>query len=88
MQANHVILGVHISDRVKKVPDVQKVLTQFGCNIRTRIGLHHVDDQSCSPRGLILLELYGDEKVFGELSCTLSAIEGVEVQKMVFEHPE
>ena len=88
MQPNHVILGVHIDDRIKEVPDVQKILTKYGCQIKTRIGLHHVDEKFCSPRGLILLELYGDEKILGEMTDTLSKLDGVEVQKMVFKHPE
>ena len=85
---NHLIFGIHITDRVHKAPDVQKVLTQYGCNIKSRIGLHHVDNNVCSPRGLILLEMYGDEAICYELAEKLSAMEGVEVQKMVFEHPE
>lgn len=86
MEPNHLIFGIHIGNRVTKAPDVQKVLTEFGCYIKTRIGLHHVDDQVCSPRGLILLEMFGDEKQCRELARRLSAMEGVEVQQMVFEH--
>jgi hypothetical protein len=87
MPARHIILGVHINDRVREVPDVQQILTQYGCQIKTRIGLHHVDEKLCSPRGLILLEMYGDEGPCDELANELAAIEGVEVQKMVFDHP-
>ena len=87
MPAKHIIFGVHINDRVREVPDVQKILTQYGCQIRTRIGLHHVDEKLCSPRGLILLEMYGDEDTCDELARKLAAIEGVEVQRMVFDHP-
>lgn len=87
MSEKHVILGVHINDRVREIPDVQKVLTQYGGQIKTRLGLHHVDEQYCSPRGLILLEMSGDERLFDELEHRLRAIDGVEVQKMVFDHP-
>ncbi|MGA2616018.1 MAG: hypothetical protein ABSF26_00330 [Thermoguttaceae bacterium] len=88
MQPNHVIFGVHVNDRVREVPDVQKLLTEYGCHIKTRVGLHHVDERSCSPRGLILLEMFGDEGVCHELFARLAKIEGVEVQKMVFEHAD
>ncbi len=88
MQAKHIIFGVHIDDRVHEVPDVQRLFTEYGCNIRTRIGLHHVDQNYCSPRGLILLEMYGDEATCYEMADKLSKLNGVEVQKMVFEHPE
>lgn len=87
VREKHIILGVHVTDRVKEAPDVQKLLTAYGCNIKTRVGLHHVDDNACSPRGLILLELFGDEAVCRELTDKLGALEGVEVQTMVFDHP-
>ena len=87
MQPKHVILGIHINDRVREVQFVQQAFTEFGCYIKTRIGLHHVDQQSCSPRGLIILEMYGEESKFHELADRLSKIDGVEVQQMVFEHP-
>lgn len=87
MPEEHIIFGIHINDRVREVPDVQKVLTQYGCQIKTRIGLHNVDENLCSPRGLILLEMCGDEALCDELARTLEAIDGVEVQKMVFDHP-
>jgi hypothetical protein len=88
MQAKHVILGVHINDRVREVQPVQQAFTEYGCYIRTRLGLHRVDEQFCSPRGLILLEMYGDESKSHELADRLAKIEGVEVQKMVFDHPD
>ena len=61
MQPKHVILGIHINDRIREVQFVQQAFTEYGCYIKTRIGLHHVDEQVCSPRGLILLEMFGDE---------------------------
>lgn len=82
----HIVVGVHITDRTRHVPEVQKVFTEYGCFIRTRLGLHEVDAQSCSPNGLILLELLDDEPVMHRLREQLEAIEGVEVQTMVFDH--
>jgi hypothetical protein len=86
MEQPHLIFGVHVTDRANQVPDVQKLLTQYGCNIRTRLGLHRVDERVCSPRGLILLEMFGDPAVCEELKTKLSKLEGVEVQEMLFEH--
>ena len=88
MQAKHVILGIHINDRIREVQFVQQAFTEYGCYIKTRIGLHHVDEQVCSPRGLIILEMYGDESKSQELAAKLGKIEGVEVQQMVFGHPD
>ena len=82
----HIILGVHITDRVQHVPPVQELFTEYGCSIKTRLGLHTVSDRFCSPNGLVLLEMAGPEGPIGELVEKLEAIEGVDVQKMVFEH--
>jgi len=84
--ARHIVIGIHISDRVHHVPGVQNLLTEYGCSIKTRIGLHTVNDNYCSPNGLILLEMAGDEKPTFELIEKLKAIDGVDVQTMVFEH--
>ncbi|MEI6435866.1 MAG: hypothetical protein WCP32_13550 [Bacteroidota bacterium] len=78
------ILGIHLTDRVKKVTDVQAVLTKFGCSIKTRLGLHDVVDDSCSPGGIILLELTGNREEFLKLENELLKIDGLDVKKMVF----
>lgn len=83
--SKRIILGVNISARTQAVPNVQAVLTQFGCNIRTRLGLHEATDGSCAPGGLLILDTYGDEATVGKLASALEAIEGVEVRKMEFE---
>jgi hypothetical protein len=83
---NHFIIGVHITDRVKNVPSVQTVLTNFGCFIKTRLGLHEISDSSCSPSGLLIVELLGDSGKSDEFINALQAIEGVDVQKMIFTH--
>ena len=86
MKEKHIILGVHITDRIKHVSQVQKLLTDYGCNIKTRLGLHEVSTKFCSPNGLLILEMFGDEKKCSELADQLNALEGVEVKSIVFEH--
>lgn len=83
----HIVMGVHITERVKHATDVQRVLTEFGCQIRTRLGLHEADEKRCSSNGLILLELMDDDAKVVELKQALAAIDGVEVQTMTFDHP-
>ena len=82
----HIVLGVHITDRVHHAHAVQDLLTQYGCSIKTRVGLHEVSYQFCSPNGLLLLELAGDEKPIFEMIDKLNAVEGVDVQQMIFDH--
>jgi hypothetical protein len=76
------ILGVHVAQRTKHTAKVQKILTDFGCSIRTRIGLHEASAEVCSPNGLILLEVVNRA---GELAAALAQVPGVAVKKMVFE---
>ena len=86
MTADHVILGVHITDRVHRAAEVQKVFTEHGCNIKTRLGLHEVTDQTCSTGGIVLLELVGEPATLAAMKAKLEAIPGVDVQQMVFAH--
>ncbi|HOD50759.1 MAG TPA: hypothetical protein PLJ71_09325 [Candidatus Hydrogenedentes bacterium] len=82
----HIIYGVHVTNRVAKAPDIQRLFSEYGCNIKTRIGLHDVSKDYCSPGGVIVLEMFGDAKVCEELRKKLAAIEGIEVQQMIFGH--
>jgi len=86
MEERHLIYGVHVTNRANQAGKVQELLSQYGCNIKTRIGLHHVGNDACSPRGLIILEMYGDDAICRELAEKLTALQGVEVKEMVFEH--
>jgi hypothetical protein len=86
-QSKHVILGVHITNRVRRAGEVQQVFTEYGCMIRTRLGLHEAAPQSCSPNGLILLECVAEAAECRKLVARLRKIKGVDVQTMVFDHP-
>lgn len=79
------IMGIKIQDRVETVQEVQKLLTEHGCEISTRIGLHMASENACSPNGLILLEFIdnADESI-KKLEEELDKLGHVEVQKMVF----
>jgi len=81
----HVIFGVHVTNRGMNARRVQDLFSEYGCNIRTRLGLHDVDKDRCSVNGVIVLEMFGDDaEVFG-LKEKLLAVDGVEVQQMVFD---
>lgn len=83
--SKRIVLGVLISNRTKCSTDFQQIISEYGCSIKTRIGLHPVSDNACSPNGLVLLEMYGDEAPIFELESKLKAIDCFNVQKMVFE---
>lgn len=75
------IMGVLVNHRSQKAPKVQEVLTQSGCIIKTRLGLHEAGDV-CSEEGLILLQLSGSTEAIAALEKDLNAIEGVSAKMM------
>lgn len=77
------ILGIRLDNRANTAMEFQKILTAYGCIIKTRLGLHDVSENKCAPNGLIVLEvLDGDEAMLFEQE--LLKIEGLELQKMKF----
>ena len=85
-KAKHIIVGIHVTDRVKRIKTVQDILTCFGCYIKTRLGLHETSPDFCSPNGLLILELLDDDVKHADLVNQLKVVEGIEVKEMVFEH--
>jgi hypothetical protein len=82
---SHVVLAVHITDRLKKVPPVQKILSQFGNVIRTRLGLHEVSPEYSSPGGMLILDIISEAKA-RQLQKMLDKIKGIETKLIVFKH--
>ena len=78
------ILGIRINDRIKEAGNVQRVLTQYGCSIKTRLGLHEVTDNHCSTNGLIIIELTGPQADQDKLKKELANIQGIMIKTMDF----
>jgi hypothetical protein len=76
------ILSILVERNQAVVLSVQKILTSYGCNIRTRLGVNEVFFGE--PAGLIILELKGDEKQRILLEKDLKALDHVHVRTMVF----
>lgn len=71
------IMAIKIEPRIKNAPEVQEVLTKYGCIIQTRIGLHEASQSSCSNSGLILLNLIENKnEEITKLQEELNNIEG------------
>ncbi|OFY16538.1 MAG: hypothetical protein A2X11_12565 [Bacteroidetes bacterium GWE2_42_24] len=79
------ILGIRVADRTKEAETVQKLLTTYGCSVRTRLGLHVQNDLTDSSEGLIILELTGDTTEMDKLENALASTIGVDVSHMEFE---
>ena len=78
-----VILGIKLANRLDAAIEFQKVITDFGCAIQTRIGLHETNERHCSSSGIILLEVI-DHKIIQNLEQELLKIDNIEIQRMVF----
>ena len=85
-QEKHNIIAIHIHDRLDYAPKVQTVLTKYGAYIKTRIGLHDVDEDFSANTGILLLEMIGDERHFPEMTTELNDIPGIETKQIIFEH--
>lgn len=78
------VLGVLVANRSEASIKVQQILTRYGCSIKSRLGLHELENENCLDCGLIILELMGDHDECMRLENELWAVEGTRVQKMVF----
>lgn len=74
------ILLILIGKRKQAAVQVQKVLTGWGCMIKTRLGIHDGVLENCSDEGLLILELVGDRKKMEELARKVSLIKDVASQ--------
>lgn len=74
------IIGVKLENRKESAAEFQALITEFGCGIKTRIGLHDTYEYHCANTGIVLLEVIDDsaEKLFEELAKRW------ECKKMVF----
>jgi hypothetical protein len=71
------VLLVLIGSRKDSAVNVQKVLTGWGCLIKTRLGIHDGILDNCSDQGLLILELVGDESQKQEMARKIALIKGV-----------
>lgn len=84
MESKKIIFGICIKERLKDAASIQSLLTKYGCNIKTRLGLHDVDENFCSGSGIIILELIGNFDDINNFEKEAQAIAGIEIQKMIF----
>ncbi len=80
-----IILGIKILNRDANTIEVQKILTEEGCNIKTRLGLHDVDENSCSPAGVIILQIFGEVEAAECIKNKLDILTGVSSKIMVLD---
>jgi predicted mannosyl-3-phosphoglycerate phosphatase (HAD superfamily) len=78
------ILGILIQDRIKEAGKTQKLLSENGHLIRSRLGFHEVSENVCSRVGMIIIQLTGSVDEWNKLEAQLNEIGGIEVKHMKF----
>ncbi|MDI3517092.1 MAG: hypothetical protein PWP37_882 [Thermotogota bacterium] len=76
------VMAILVDNRKNAAVQVQKILTEWGCLIKTRLGLHDGTLDNCSDSGLIILELVGDAEKHAQLCERLNALPGVVAKYM------
>ena len=74
-----------VSSRKESAETVQKILSGWGCFIKTRLGLHDDVLENCSESGLIFLELKGETEKLDEMERKLNLLKGVDAKQVVLK---
>lgn len=74
------VLLILIGKRNESAVNVQKILTAWGCIIKTRLGIHDGVLENCSDQGLLMLELHGKREDMEELARKVALLDGVASQ--------
>ena len=77
------IMAILIDKRTDAAPTVQKILTEHGCIIKTRLGMH--ESGNCADEGMIILDLTADDSEVDALEAELKSVDGVRVKSMVLD---
>ena len=77
------IIGIGIENRKETSTKVQEVLTEYGCNIKTRLGLNDYQETECSYKGIILVDVPNRENAV-ELENELKKIKNITIKEMEF----
>ena len=75
----HLIL-ILVGKRKDSALKVQQILTEWGCMIKTRSGVHDGVLEDCSDFGLMVLEVVGDKNNIEEVARKLNLLPGVEAK--------
>ena len=70
------IMIIRVSQRMNSAEKLQHVFSKFGCNIRTRLGLHEAGE-ACGVDGLIILQLVGDKLDCNDFLDQIISIDGI-----------
>ncbi len=82
---SHNIIAMTLKGRSDNAVKVQHVLTENGCQIKARIGLHDGTGDACSNEGLIILQVSGSDHDVKDLLDGLNGVDGVNAKHITLE---
>ena len=74
------VIGVRMDNRINNASGFQKVLTDNGCKIKARLGLHEVSEDLCATDGMIILQPFGEKAEIEQLVKELNQLDGVKAK--------
>ncbi|HNZ06385.1 MAG: hypothetical protein KBA79_03735 [Candidatus Cloacimonetes bacterium] len=74
------VILVKIDHRSTEAARVQQILTEYGCNIKVRLGLHEVSKEFCANDGLVILEVEGSQEELKQIIDSLNQVNYVQAQ--------
>ncbi len=81
MEKSFIIMVINL--RKQSAVTAQKILTEWGCLIKTRLGLHDGVLDNCTETGTLFLELVGEHDKHIELARKLNLVPGVTAQHII-----
>lgn len=74
------VIGVRMDNRINNASEFQKVLTENGCKIKARLGLHEVREDLCATDGMIILQPFGEKAEIEQLVKELNQLDGIKAK--------
>ncbi|MCK9223713.1 MAG: hypothetical protein M0R46_02900 [Candidatus Muirbacterium halophilum] len=79
------VILILIDSRKDSAVKVQKILTEWGCLVKTRLGLHEGVLSNCSDHGLLFLEMVGEKEKHEQIKNLLDNLPGVNAKLVSLE---
>lgn len=77
-----IIIGIKLNNKEDNAIELQKILSEFACDIKLRIGINNASFL-CSTTGIILLQVENRDAAI-KLENSLINISGIELERMIF----
>ena len=74
------VLLIYLNTRQETSEKVQKILSGWGCYIKTRLGIHDGVLDNCSDTGLVFIDLVGEKEKHTEIERKLNLVKGVDAR--------